>query len=95
MSVLQEDSYTHANAITANVATPVVRDRHVFVSSNYDTGGALLEITPTADGADTREVYFTDSMHNHHSSSVLGGEPRAPRESSGARQGQKAVARSA
>lgn len=67
-------SYPGVINYTANVATPVVRDRHVFVSSNYDTGGALLEITPTADGAEGREVYFTDSMHNHHSTSVLVGD---------------------
>lgn len=60
--------------LTANIATPVVRDRFVFVSSNYDTGGALLEITPAGDGVERRQVYFTNAMQNHYSTTVLIGD---------------------
>jgi hypothetical protein len=52
---------------TANVATPVVAGNRVFLSSDYGTGAALLELTATG----AREVYFTREMRNHHSSSVL------------------------
>jgi outer membrane protein assembly factor BamB len=63
-------SYNKASNGTANIATPVVRANQVFVSSDYGTGAALLDIS--ASGA--REVYFTRDMRNHHSSSVLVGE---------------------
>jgi outer membrane protein assembly factor BamB len=58
----------------ANIATPVVKDNFVFLSSNYGTGAALLQLD--ADGSDVRakEVYFTQEMRNHHSSSILVGE---------------------
>lgn len=59
---------------TANIATPVVRNHFVFVSSNYGVGGALLEITAQGTALRSREVYFTRSMQNHHSTTVLIGE---------------------
>jgi outer membrane protein assembly factor BamB len=59
--------YTKVANFTANVATPVYHNGHVFVSSDYGTGGALLRLT--ASGAS--EVYFTRDMKNHYSTSVL------------------------
>jgi len=59
---------------TANIATPVVRGTRVFLSSDYGTGAALLEMQPSADGVAAREVYFTRAMRNHHSTSVLVGD---------------------
>jgi outer membrane protein assembly factor BamB len=55
----------------ANAATPVVSGPHVFLSSDYGTGAALLRVEPTGAGVVAREVYFTRDMRNHHSSSVL------------------------
>ena len=52
---------------TANIATPIFHDNHVFLSSAYGTGCALLKLT--AGGAE--EVYFNRGMRNHYSSSVL------------------------
>jgi outer membrane protein assembly factor BamB len=63
-------SYDKVANGTANIATPIVSDNRVFVSSDYGTGAALLELTPTG----AREVYFTRDMRNHHSSSVLIGD---------------------
>lgn len=56
---------------TANVATPIARGNRIFISSDYGTGGGVVEIK-----ADNRaqEVYFTRDMKNHHSSSVLVGD---------------------
>lgn len=59
---------------TANIATPIVRDNKVFLSSAYGTGAALLELTPASGGVTAREVYFTREMRNHHASSVLIGD---------------------
>ncbi|MCU1265855.1 MAG: outer rane biosis protein BamB [Acidobacteria bacterium] len=63
--------YARAANDTANVATPIVRGNHVFISSDYGTGAGMVEIK--ADGK-AQEVYFTREMRNHHSSSVLIGD---------------------
>ena len=55
----------------ANVATPIARGNRVFISSDYDTGGGVVEIK--ADNK-AQEVWFTKNMRNHHSSSVLIGD---------------------
>ena len=59
---------------TANIATPIVRENKVFVSSDYGTGAALLELTAAGGGIRAKEVYFTRDMRNHHSTSVLIGD---------------------
>ena len=56
---------------TANAATPIARANRVFISSDYGTGGGVVEIKP--DGT-AQEVWFTREVRNHHSSSVLIGD---------------------
>lgn len=56
---------------TANVATPIFHNNHVFVSSDYGTGCALLKLTPNGG---SQEVYFNTDMKNHHATSVLVGD---------------------
>jgi outer membrane protein assembly factor BamB len=67
-------SYAQVSNRTANIATPIVRGNRVFLSSDYGTGSALLELTPNGGGVTAREVYFTREMKNHHASSVLVGD---------------------
>ena len=55
----------------ANVATPIVRANRVFISSDYGTGGGVVEIKPDNKA---QEIWFTKDMKNHHSSSVLIGD---------------------
>ncbi len=59
---------------TANIATPIVKGNHVFVSSDYGTGCALLKLSRDGAGVRADEVYFSRDMRNHYSSSVLVGE---------------------
>jgi len=59
---------------TANIATPIVHDGYVFLSSDYGTGCALLKLTPGSRGIDVSEVYFNRDMRNHYSTSVLVGD---------------------
>jgi len=66
--------YSQVANRTANVATPIVKGNRVFVSSDYGTGCALLEIKPSGQGLSAREIYFNRDMKNHHSSSVLIGD---------------------
>jgi outer membrane protein assembly factor BamB len=58
----------------ANIATPIVKDNFVFLSSDYGTGAALLKLDATGAGVTATEVYFTQEMRNHHSSSILVGD---------------------
>ena len=67
-------SYSKASNGTANAATPIVRGTRVFVSSDYGTGAALLEVRAAGNLATANEVYFTRDMRNHHASSVLVGD---------------------
>lgn len=63
--------YARPSNNVANVATPVVRANRVFISSDYGTGGGLIEIK--TDGK-AQEVYFTKEMRNHHATSILIGD---------------------
>ena len=67
-------SYQPVANNVANIATPIVRENRVFVSSDYGTGAALLELTPSGGGVRSKEIYFTRDMRNHHASSVLVGD---------------------
>lgn len=62
--------YDRVSNDTANIATPLIRDQHVFLSTAYGTGAALLKLT--ASGAE--EVYFTRDMKNHYTTSILLGD---------------------
>jgi len=66
--------YNKVSNRTANIATPIYRDGHVFVSTDYGTGCALLKLTPEGGGVKASEVYFNRDMRNHYSSSVLVGD---------------------
>ena len=63
--------YSRPSNNVANVATPIVRANRVFISSDYGTGGGVVEIKPDNKA---EEIWFTKDMRNHHSSSVLIGD---------------------
>jgi outer membrane protein assembly factor BamB len=67
-------SYDRASNTTANIATPIVRGNRVFVSSDYGTGAALLDVKAAGNIASAQEIYFTREMRNHHASSVVVGD---------------------
>jgi outer membrane protein assembly factor BamB len=56
---------------TANIATPLFHNGHVFVSSDYGTGCALLKLSVNGGTINATEVYFSREMRNHYCSSVL------------------------
>jgi outer membrane protein assembly factor BamB len=56
---------------TANVATPIYHDGHVFTSSAYGTGGGLVKLVQDGGAWKAEEVYFSESMANHHGGIVL------------------------
>lgn len=64
-----------ANGI-ANISTPVVRGDHVFASTGYQTGSALLKLSRAGEGVQAQEVYFLPSktLQNHHGGLVLIGD---------------------
>ena len=63
--------YETASNSTANCATPLFHEDQVFVTSGYDTGAALLQLTSNDSGTTAEEVYFTRDMMNHHGGVVL------------------------
>ena len=67
------------NAIANNVAnipTPIVNGDHVFCSSGYGTGAALLKLSKEGDGVKADEVYFLSSkdLQNHHGGMIMLGD---------------------
>jgi outer membrane protein assembly factor BamB len=63
--------YDKVSNRTANIATPIVQDGYVFLSSAYGTGCALLRISANGGGFSASEAYFNRDMMNHYSTSVL------------------------
>ncbi len=61
-----------ANSV-ANIPSPVVHDNHVFVTTSYKTGSALLKLTRQGESFDVEEVYFLTprEFENHHGGVVL------------------------
>lgn len=57
----------------ANIATPIVDGDHVFVSTGYGTGSALLKIERQGDRFEAQEVYFLGgrTLQNHHGGMIL------------------------
>jgi outer membrane protein assembly factor BamB len=57
----------------ANIPTPVIRGDHVFASTGYQTGSALLKLSRAGEGVQAQEVYFLPSktLQNHHGGLVL------------------------
>lgn len=60
----------------ANITAPVVRGNHVFVTTAYNTGSALLEVKREGEGFRAEEMYFLGPREflNHHGGVVLAGE---------------------
>lgn len=61
---------------TANIPTPIVKGDLVFASTGYHTGSALLQLIPTGDGIEAKEIYFLKgaTLQNHHGGMVLLGD---------------------
>ena len=59
--------YTKVSSDTISISTPLYHDGHVFVSTAYSAGCALLKLEPRS----MSEVYFNRDMRNHYSTSVL------------------------
>lgn len=66
--------YPRPSNRVANAATPIARANRVFISSDYGTGGGVVEIKAEGKSVSAEEIYFTREMRNHHSSSVLIGD---------------------
>ncbi len=69
-------SYNKVANDVANISTPVIKGDHVFASTGYGTGSALLKLSAAGDGVEASEVYFLDPkvFQNHHGGFVLVGD---------------------
>ena len=58
-----------------NIATPIlVPPDHIFISSGYDHGAALLQIEPQGEGLSVKKVWESRGMKNHFGTSLLIGD---------------------
>ena len=70
-------SFEGASNRTANIATPVVVPAaagavRVFLSSDYGTGGALVELrSDGSGGVAATEIWFSRNLRAHHASPIL------------------------
>jgi outer membrane protein assembly factor BamB len=69
-------SYNKVANEVANIPTPLVFGDHVFASTGYGTGSALIKLSPGPDkGVKAEEVYFLpgEKLQNHHGGMILDG----------------------
>jgi len=61
---------------TANIPNPQVRGDRVFVTTNYDSGSALLKLSRDGDAVNVEEIYYLGpkQFQNHHGGVVLVGD---------------------
>jgi outer membrane protein assembly factor BamB len=61
-----------ANAMGINCSTPIFHDGQIFAASAYGAGGGAVKLVKDAAGAyEAEEVYFTQSMQNHHGGMIV------------------------
>jgi outer membrane protein assembly factor BamB/precorrin-6B methylase 2 len=63
--------YNRASNQIINVPAPIVHGDHVFVSSAYSIGSALLKLVVTGKEVKAEEVYFTKDFQNLNGGMVL------------------------
>jgi outer membrane protein assembly factor BamB len=68
--------YSRIGNGTASIPTTIVDGDHVFTSSGYGTGSALLKLSKDGDGVKAEEVYFLkgDEFQNHHGGMIRVGD---------------------
>lgn len=66
--------YEKVSNRVANISTPVYSDGHVFYSSDYGTGSALLKLSQAGGKVTATEVYFSRDMQNHYTTSIRTGD---------------------
>ncbi len=66
-------SYNRVANDIANISTPIVHGDHVFASTGYGTGSALVKIVKGEEGLEAQEVYFLEAkvVQNHHGGLIL------------------------
>lgn len=69
----------HYNGIAndvANIPDPIIDGDHIFTSTGYQTGAALLQLKRDGDGMKAEEVYFIapNIFQNHHGGMVKVGD---------------------
>ncbi len=66
-------SYDRICNKVANIPTPVIDGDHIFTSTGYGTGSALLKLVKRDGGVAAEEVYFLpgNELQNHHGGIIL------------------------
>jgi len=61
-------SHPHATSYGLNISTPVWSGNELFISSAYNGGSRLLQLTRTGERTDVKELWFTNRMRVHFGS---------------------------
>jgi outer membrane protein assembly factor BamB len=56
---------------TSNISTCVASGNSVFAASAYGCGGGRVDVKRNGDEFETKEVFFTKKMQNHHGGIIL------------------------
>jgi outer membrane protein assembly factor BamB len=64
-------SVEHKNARDNNATDPIYHEGHVFASSGYGAGSILVRLERTARGIETRTVWRSRLLDNHHGGVLL------------------------
>ncbi len=66
-------NYNRVASDIANIPTPIIDGDHVFASTGYETGAALVKVAAGEQGLEAQEVYFLEgeTFQNHHGGMVL------------------------
>jgi outer membrane protein assembly factor BamB len=67
-------SYSGAANGTANCSTPVIDGDYVLSASAYGTGAGLVRVSGSTEEQQAAEIYFEDSLQNHHGGIVKVGD---------------------
>lgn len=62
--------YPWETAFGANIATPIIADDYVFISSGYNRGCTVVKIEKSESGFEARRVYENKKMRTHFSTCV-------------------------
>ncbi len=63
--------FKHITSYDVNATKPIYHDGHVFISSGYGSGSALLKINVAGGKATVQQVWESKQLDNHHGGVIL------------------------
>lgn len=64
-------TYPHKTAYDVNATSPIYHDGHIYITSGYGSGSALLKLSVNGQKASVEEVWKSKYLDNHHGGVIL------------------------